>query len=29
MALSPERLREIVNELASRPQHEKVRTLIA
>lgn len=28
MALSPERLREIVSELASRPQHEKVRSLV-
>ncbi|MBI2907102.1 MAG: N-6 DNA methylase [Chloroflexi bacterium] len=28
MALSPDRLREIVAELASRPHHEKVRTLV-
>ncbi|MDP2949991.1 MAG: N-6 DNA methylase [Chloroflexota bacterium] len=28
MPLSPERLREIVSELASRPRHEKVRTLV-
>jgi SAM-dependent methyltransferase len=28
MPLSPERLREIVSELASRPQHEKVRSLV-
>ena len=28
MSLSPERLREIVSELASRPQHEKVRALV-
>jgi len=28
MPLSSERLREIVSALASRPQHEKVRTLI-
>lgn len=28
MSLTPERLRDIVSELASRPQHEKVRALI-
>src|SRR3990172_4421634 len=28
MPLSPDRLREIVSELASRPQHEKVRALV-
>lgn len=28
MALSPDRLREIVTELSSRPQHEKVRALV-
>lgn len=28
MPLAPDRLREIVSELASRPQHEKVRTLV-
>jgi len=28
MPLSSERLREIVTELASRPQHEKVRALV-
>jgi hypothetical protein len=29
MALAPEDLREIVTQLASRPQHEKVRTRVS